>query len=420
MSTVRDVSATHIPVPDPNIGPDDLVVRAAAMRDVLRDEADAAEERGGYSVEMHQAFTAAGFYRILQPRRFGGYEFGLDTLFRVVVEIARGDPGTGWGLCLAAGHAMQVGAFYSERAQAELFGPDGHFVAPSRTAPTGTATPVDGGFRVSGRWDYCSGITHATHLMAVAVSPDPEAPDDQGRGVPLMVVIPRADFIVLDDWGGGATLGLQATGSNTVVVEDAFVPARLAEHFNWKDFEIGPEGTVGYRLHGNPMYLGRLLTFFNGELVATQVGAARAALDEYEQLIHTKRTSVPPPVPRTESPDFQRWLGELLGRTDAAERLLHSAGESYMDKCRRWEEHGEPFTPEDDARLRGVLLQAAKLSFDAIDLMFATAGTSAAKRGSRLQRYYRDASMFRTHIAAQYEVVAASTGRLLLGQPLTF
>ena len=90
---------------------------------------------------MHRAFSEAGFYRMLQPRMFGGYEMDLADFFRVVIEIGRGDPQTGWALCLAAGHAFQIGAFFGEQAQAEVFGSgEEDVVIPSRAVPGGTAT----------------------------------------------------------------------------------------------------------------------------------------------------------------------------------------------------------------------------------------------------------------------------------------
>ena len=98
---------------------------------------------------MHEKFVAAGFYRITQPSMFGGYEFDLATFYRVMLEIARGHPGVGWCLALAASHAFEVASHWSEQAQIELFG-DGHFIAPHRAPPLGTLTPVDGGYRLSG------------------------------------------------------------------------------------------------------------------------------------------------------------------------------------------------------------------------------------------------------------------------------
>ena len=230
--------------PEPDLTPEAMIARAVAMRDELVAEAPAGEERGGYSQRLHERFTEAGFYRVLQPRRYGGYEFGLDTFFRLITELAHGDPATGWAVCLASDHIFHIASFFSERAQEELFAPDGHFCSPHRAAPTGTAERVRGGYRVSGTWDYCSGITHATHFIATAMGP---APGTDGPPVPLACVLPRGDYTVLDDWGGGATLGLQGTGSNSVRVDDAFVPEHLAEHYDWKGFTMPPGGTPGGR-----------------------------------------------------------------------------------------------------------------------------------------------------------------------------
>jgi 3-hydroxy-9,10-secoandrosta-1,3,5(10)-triene-9,17-dione monooxygenase len=405
------VTATRIPVPEPALTPKEIVERAHALREAVLAEAAEAEQRGTYSPELHERFVAAGFHRILQPRRFGGYEFGLDTFYRVIIAVASADAGIGWNLCLGSAHALQVGAFFSEQAQVDLFGPDGHFVGPSRAIPRGKATPAPGGYQVSGRWDYCSGATYSTHVIALALVADS---DER-----VMVAIPRADYEILDDWGGGATIGLGGTASNTIVAEDVFVPAHLAVRYDWKDFEMPREGTIGFRLHGNPLYLARAMTFFYASLNAVQIGNARAALEEYEAMMISRRTSFPPPIPRSESVDYQRWYGEAYSLVDTAELAFFGALGRFAEKCVGFAERGEPFTTADDGAIRDVMAQCGRLAWQAVDLMFASGGSSAARHGSRLERCFRDAAMFRTHIAAQYEVVFASTGRARLGQPLT-
>jgi 3-hydroxy-9,10-secoandrosta-1,3,5(10)-triene-9,17-dione monooxygenase len=404
-------SATRIAAPEPDLTADEVVDRARALRDRVMAEAAAAEERGTYSPELHDQFVAAGFHRILQPRLFGGYEFGLETFYRVIIEICSADASIGWNLCLGAAHALQVAAFFPEQAQAELFGPDGHFVAPSRAIPRGTASVVPGGYRVSGRWDYCSGSTYSTHVVALAVV--------EGSDERIMVAIPRGDYEILDDWSGDATIGLGGTASNTIAADDVFVAAHRTVHYDWKDFEMPAEGTIGFRLHGNPMYLARAMTFFYASLNATQIGNARAALQEYEAMMTARPTSFPPPIPRSESVDYQRWYGEAYSLVDTAELAFFGAIARFADKCVGFADRGEPFTTADDGATRDVLAQCGRLAWQAVDLMFATGGTTAARRGSRLQRCFRDASMFRTHIGAQYDVVFASTGRARLGRPLT-
>ena len=266
---------------------------------------------------------------------------------------------------------------------------------------------------MTGTWDYCSGITHATHFIATAMGP---APGTDGPPVPLACVLPRGDYTVLDDWGGGATLGLQGTGSNSVRVDDAFVPEHLAEHYDWKAFAMPPDGTPGYRLHRNPLYLGRSLTIYYGGLAAPVVGAAHAALDEYEQILRTRPTTVPPKVLRCESPDYQRWFGEAQSLADSALAVLVAAGGSYTAAGREWERTGA-FPVGADVRPRGMAQQAARMAADAVDRLFTTGGTSAAKRGSRLQRCFRDVAMYRTHIGAQADLHFAANARVHFGLP---
>lgn len=114
------VSQKRAHVPEPDLTSEQLIERARALRPMVRAEAEAAEQRGYYSEALHNEFTKAGFYRCVQPRRFGGYEFGIRTFFKSMIEIAAGDPGIGWCLTLACGHALQIGTNFDEVAQPEF------------------------------------------------------------------------------------------------------------------------------------------------------------------------------------------------------------------------------------------------------------------------------------------------------------
>jgi 3-hydroxy-9,10-secoandrosta-1,3,5(10)-triene-9,17-dione monooxygenase len=124
-------------------------------------------------------------------------------------------------------------------------------------------------------------------------------------------------------------------------------------------------------------------------------------------------------MPRTESSFVHEWLGEAMGCADSAEALLLAAAARWTEKGRRWAEHGEPFTVADDARIREVVQHAAQEVWRGVELMFRTGGSSAATRGSRLEAIYRDVSMYRTHIGAQYAATATSAARARLGLPFT-
>ncbi|MGV9481596.1 acyl-CoA dehydrogenase family protein [Gordonia aichiensis] len=393
---------------------DTLIARAADLRPRLRKMQAQHEDLGGYSAEIHEEFLDAGFYRALVPRRYGGFEMGLDDFMRLGIEISRADPGVGWSFILGAGHAYHVACFFGEQAQEELFA--GTFIAPGRTVPSGKAVKVSGGYRLSGRWDYCSGSAWSTHAMVLART---EGADGEA-GEQRIFIIPRSSYTILDDWGGDQTIGMRASSSNSITAEDVLVPDHLSVVYDFRDHVLGTDGTPGYRLHKNPMYLGRTLTYFNAELVATQVGAAWAAIDQFEELMEARPASFPPRTPRIQTPEYHRWFGSLLAQIDSAENLLISAVRQHEALGQKWVDTGEEFTPEQDARLRGIVQTAARIANDAVDLAFSTAGSTSAKKGSSMEKYYRDVAMYKTHIAAQWDVTFNSLSHFHFGEPLVF
>src|SRR5262249_5890885 len=149
----QDKSMQGIAAPEPGLTPRELIARAAALRERVQAEQDASEARGYHSPELQEAFVKAGFYRALQPRRFGGYEFDYPTFYKAMIEISRGDPAVGWCVILAATHGAQIASHWPEQAQVELFGTDGNLIAPHRAqGPAGRCRRVDGGYRVEGVW----------------------------------------------------------------------------------------------------------------------------------------------------------------------------------------------------------------------------------------------------------------------------
>jgi 3-hydroxy-9,10-secoandrosta-1,3,5(10)-triene-9,17-dione monooxygenase len=320
----------------------------------------------------------------------------MTTYYRLAVEIGHGgSAGIAWCLDLGTHHSIIVASHWPEQAQREIFGADGHFVCGHRAGVGGTARKERDGYRISGRWRYSSGVPYATHhLVGLRIEGGEEEPRVAAA------CVPRDQFEVLWDWGGGRDLGLQASGSNTVVIEDAWVPEHWVVGPNWRSFDQS-NGTPGTRLHGNPMFLGVNGSFYHAALVAPQVGAVRAALDEYEQVLRSTKNRFPPPELQYESRWFQQSYGLALAQCDAAEMILERAGEKYMEYCERWARTGQPFSLEEDARLHASLQQAGKLAWRAMEAIWTGSPADSAKRESRLQRYYRDISMYRLHASSR-------------------
>lgn len=388
--------ATPIEVPEPDLTPKEIIARAATLREHLRDDQEATEQRTYYSARTHELFEQAGLYRILQPRRFGGYEFDIETFYRVVMELTRGCPSTGWCFCLGAAHVLKVAALFPEEGQQEIFAANnGHFVAASRDLPAGTVTPSGGGYVVNGTWNYCSGAPYSTHFIARALLADADG-HAGGDSPNVLVAIPRADWTMLDDWHG--LLGLRGSGSHSIQVKDATVPAHFVVDSDPFSFDTA-NAALRSPVHPNPMYNSRHLNFFHGEIGAIMTGMADAATDEFERIIRTSKTSSPlPPGLRMDAPDHQRTLGLGLAKASAARQIVLGTARQHLEHCRQAAEDGIPYEAEQDLLLESTHGQAGELAFAAIENLARMSGSSNAVRdGRRMQRYLRDALVYRSH-----------------------
>jgi 3-hydroxy-9,10-secoandrosta-1,3,5(10)-triene-9,17-dione monooxygenase len=215
---------------------------------------------------------------------------------------------------------------------------------------------------------------------------------------------------------------MRSSGSNSVRVKEVFVPDHMVVAAEppllWGGHQDG-HPTPGTILHRNPMYLGRVSGPYHASLVSPIVGAARAALDEYEEIVTTKMTMFPPIQPRFHHYDVQSSFGQALSMTDAAETLLFAAVDKYMELCRRWAKDGTPLSLEESLRLWGMIQNAGRLASEAVELLFQTASSSAARKGHRLQRYFRDVAMYRGHISSQFLNMASTIARVHFGLPGT-
>jgi 3-hydroxy-9,10-secoandrosta-1,3,5(10)-triene-9,17-dione monooxygenase len=374
--------------PEPNLTPADVVARAEALATALVERQQETEDRTFYALDTHEAFTKAGFYRILVPRRYGGYEFGVDTFLRVSIALTRGCSSTGWMYTLGAAHALAVATMFPEEAQDEVFAA-GDFICPATVMPSGTAERAeDGGWVINGTWGYNSGSPYATHMVghALVAQGDGEPP------APMMFIAPRSQWRRLDDWG--QQLGLRGSGSHSITIQDGHIPDHFTVPGHMSQFSVAG-GTPGLRLHGNVEFAGGPLSFMNIEAAVLAVGIAKGALDAYEDLMRTRTTLFPPVVPRTHDPDYQFWYGEATGMIATAEAAVLNLTEQWQQACARG---GDAFTREFEMRVATVCRQVVQLCWRAVEqYLMPTAGSSAAKKGARLERIWRDMSMLHTH-----------------------
>ncbi len=313
---------------------------------------------------------------------------------RCAETVACGDASAGWCVSIAATSSL-LSAYLPEDGAAEIFG-DPEAIAAGVWAPRGRARPVDGGFSVSGRWAYCSGIMHSDYLFGGAVV-DTGKVERSGQPVLRVVAIPRGELEIVDTWH---TSGLRGTGSHDAVADDVFVPGRRTLSLLDEPLTIDA-----------PLYRFPIFGFFALSIAAAALGNARGAIEELVELAGAKVGQ-----------GSRRTLAERSATQVAvaeAEASLRAARAFYygaIDDAWRAAQRREPVAVELRAGLRLAATHAVRASANVVRSMYDLGGGTAIYEDSSLQRRFRDAYAATAH----FQVNAASwelTGRLLLGQP---
>jgi 3-hydroxy-9,10-secoandrosta-1,3,5(10)-triene-9,17-dione monooxygenase len=373
---------------------EELLRRASQLVPVLRERAGRAEQLRQIPPESVEDLVASGLIRIGNPGRYGGHGLELDLAHEVSWELGRGCGSTAWCYSLWAVHNWWLGHF-PEKAQEEFFatGPDTLF-SSGLNPMGGKAEPVDGGFRVSGRWGFSSGCDAASWAMV--------ATPGSGPGGLIWLLLPRPDYETLDTWFAS---GMRGSGSKDLVVKDAFVPHHRALDPN----RAGDGDWTGWELHERLSYRVPLRCLTGWDLVAPVVGMAQGAIDEFTaRLVGTSG-----PGRAASSVPLQLRLAEASAEVDAA-RVLHRHDiREMLDKAA----HGEAFTDADRARYRRDKAFVAKLCVQAVNRLFEAGGARAVLASDPLQRFHRDAHGASHHAALGWDVAAEQFGRQALGLP---
>jgi 3-hydroxy-9,10-secoandrosta-1,3,5(10)-triene-9,17-dione monooxygenase len=384
---------TEISVPRPGLTPAALVVDAAALRPFLRERQAATEAANQMLPEVHERVFDAGFYRLLQPAEYGGYDFDLPTFARSMVEIAAGCASTGWGVAFTAGHIHVLGK-YARRVQTEVYGPDGDCRAPLVEGQINAwAQPVDGGYVINGTFDNSSGIDVSTHFMGFVRVVGTGQP---GLEQQLLVLLDRSQYEIDRNWD---MLGMQGTGSHRTVVVDQFIAAdRVVEPMA----AMGGVTPIGERFLANPMHVGPSFNILMTEISSVAVGMGFGVLDAYEE---TLRKGVIPrgATKRIDDRGYQVYYGEAVALLETARAALVGGAGQYMEACERELTHPGTFDAETSWRLGVISQRCIKLADEATTIMFRTAGTSSMKPGTPMNRYFRDMSTLLTHITLFYD-----------------
>jgi 3-hydroxy-9,10-secoandrosta-1,3,5(10)-triene-9,17-dione monooxygenase len=366
------------------------LARAAALVPTLKDRAARTEQLRQIPGETVRDLTDAGLIRIGNPERYGGVGLDLDAIHEIGWELGRGCGSTAWCYSLWATHNWWLGHF-PERVQEEFFatGPD-TFFSSGLNPLSGTAAPVDGGFRVSGRWGFSSGCDAATWVLVAC---------GQSREHVRWLMLPRADYEILDTWFSS---GLCGSGSKDIVVADAFVPAHRA----LDPARAGDGDWTGWELHKRLGYRAPLQVLAGWDLASPIIGMAQGAVEEWAAQI--RRSSGP--GRSAESVALQLRLAEATAEIEAA-RTLHRADIlEIFDRAGR----GEPFTPLDRVRYRRDKAFSVKLAVQAVNRIFEAGGARAIMASQPLQRFHRDAHSASHHAGLSWDIAAEEFGRQAL------
>jgi 3-hydroxy-9,10-secoandrosta-1,3,5(10)-triene-9,17-dione monooxygenase len=378
-------------VPAPDLLPD-LLRRASELLPVLRERAARAEQLRRLPPESVKDLVSSGLVRIGTPRRYGGNGLDIDAGHAVAWELGRACGSTAWCCSLWIVHNWWLGHF-SERAQDDFFASGPDTLASTCLNPAGgTAEPVTGGFRVSGRWSFSSGCEASSWGMVSVSGP--------GAGTLRWLLLPREDYEIVDTWFAS---GMRGTGSQDIVVRDTFVPA----HRVLDPDRAGDTDRTGWLLHQRPSYRVPLRLLVGWDLAAPLVGIAQGAVDEFTARLR----GTTGPGRTADSVPLQLRLAEASAQVDAARTIHQRTVRELVDRAAA----GATFTELDRARYRRDKAFVARLCVQAVDRLFEGGGARAIVETDPLQRFHRDAHGASHHAALGWDVAAEAYGREALG-----
>ena len=381
------VARTDVPTPE------QLVARAHEMIPTLRARSAHCESLRQIPPETFAMFREAGLLRTAQPKRFGGYGHGIDTVAEIGMEIGRGCGSSAWMACQWPGHQFMVG-YFSEEAQQEYWAADPDTMSSTASAMARlNMEPERGGWRVrDSQMRFSSGCDYAEWIFFTTRN---------GMGL-----IPRSDFEVLDDWN---VSGLRGTGSKSVVVHDAWIPPHRTVTLQ----QLRDGATPGAALYpADPFYRVPFNLVVNQLLLAAAIGMARGVLDLFEERV-TQRFDLHSFKPASEGAGAQLRFAESAAEVDAATMFVRR-------NCRTLAEWGEAHhvpTEQERSLVRRDVCYATRIALQASQRLVASGDASAMFDSQPMGRMARDVQMAALQANLTWDEPAQTFSRLRWGLP---
>lgn len=393
---------SHKPV---KAGPprEELLGRAWDLLPALRERAPQAEADRRMPDATEREFHETGLFRMIQPARVGGSELELGFLVEVGSVIGRACASSAWSLINLGCHHWML-AMFPPKAQEELWDISRDIlIASSLIFPAGRAKPVKGGYELSGRWPFSSGVGNSTWNMLAAMVHD----GDSGKPPePRLFLIPETDYRVIDTWDAA---GLCATGSHDVEASEVFVP----EHRTLAAYDMRGDPTPGSGLNPGPLYRLPLIAIAPYVISGVALGIALGAWEGHVETLRGRISH----YTGARVADFQAVqikLAQARSMIDTAELIMLNHCADAMRIARAGRVPGI----ETKTRYRSDGAFSVKLCTDATDIIFGLAGGAGLYQSSPLQRAFRDAHAANAHALFNLDAANTMFGRAALGLPV--
>jgi 3-hydroxy-9,10-secoandrosta-1,3,5(10)-triene-9,17-dione monooxygenase len=376
-----------------------LYKAARDMIPALKERTLETAELGQLPEATVQAMQEAGFFRIMQPARYGGFEMDPEVFFKVQMILAQGCMSTAWVLGVVAIHNWQLGLF-DDQAQQDVWGEDDSTLISSSYMPVGKVEHVDGGYRLSGHWGFSSGSKHCKWAFLGAMVPpknEGEAPDYR------TFLVPVSDYEIVDNWN---VSGLEGTGSHDIVVKDAFVP-EYRTHRSIHGFECNSPGNAV-----NEHYIFRLPfgQIFVRAVSSSSIGCLKGVVDSYIA-VNKDRVGLNDGNKIATDPDAQMALASAVAVVDECETIMFRNFDAMVDAAKT----GQQLDIDERIKMRFDAALVSRKCADAINQMFISCGAQGIFRDHPLNRAWLDINAGRTHVANNPFKFGRNLGGTMMG-----
>ncbi|HWM71491.1 MAG TPA: acyl-CoA dehydrogenase family protein [Steroidobacteraceae bacterium] len=381
-----------------------IVAAANDLVPMLREKAQATETARCVSAQTIDAFREAGFFKLMQPARFGGYEYGFTAFIDVISELGRGCTSSAWCCAIGTIHQWMIAGF-PEAAQNDVWKSNPEAFACVSYSPTGTTQKVDGGCLIEGRWQFVSNVDNSEWVILGAQFPAPEPGTPPQPG---FVLVPRAQWSIVDNW---YVAGQAGTGSKTVAIEK---PTFVPDHRRLMVAAAASGSSPGTAVNTNRIYRVPMLSALPVCLVSPLLGTALGAVEEFVNLCGTRVTRGGVGGAGNRLSEFfpvQSRVAEASALADAA-RLLITRDTTEVERVTL---SGQPLTVDQRIRNRRDHAFAARLARDAVEAVFSAVGGSGLASNQPIQRMWRDSNAIVRHITLNWDAVSSMVGQHLLG-----